>query len=185
MMTVESPLNEGPGDDGMAELARRHPYVQFRRDPSGRLLASPVTEGEAGRRVALLCLHLAIWHGKYRTGEIFDGSTGFRLPDGSLCFPDAAWVARGSWNGLSRAERDGFVPLCPDVVFKLSSPDSPQEEEVQTYLRNGAALTAFIDIERRVVELHRPRGIERSSNPREVNIVELSYFTVEAAKLFG
>ena len=74
---------------------------------------------------------------------MFDSSCGFRLPDGSVRSPDASLVRLDRWRALSEAERDGFPPLCPDLVVELASPsDAPEalRRKMASYLANGALL---------------------------------------------
>jgi Uma2 family endonuclease len=61
--------------------------------------------------------------------KLFDSSAGFLLPDGSVRSPDASVVRLERWQTLSEAERDGFPPLCPDLVVELA-----------VYMANGASL---------------------------------------------
>ncbi len=53
---------------------------------------------------------------------MFDSSSGFRLPDGSVFSPDASLVRLERWHSLSAEQRRGFAPLCPDLVVELASP---------------------------------------------------------------
>ena len=52
--------------------------------------------------------------------KLFDSSAGYLLPDGSVRSPDASVVRIERWQALSEAERDGFPPLCPDLVVELA-----------------------------------------------------------------
>jgi len=45
------------------------------------------------------------------------------LPDGSVLSPDASWVRRARWQVLSKDQRCGFAPVCPDLVVELASPN--------------------------------------------------------------
>ena len=57
--------------------------------------------------------------------------------------PDASVVRLDRWQALSEAEREGFPPLCPDLVVELASPsDEPQalRHKLVAYLANGAHL---------------------------------------------
>jgi Uma2 family endonuclease len=42
------------------------------------------------------------------------------LADGSVRSPDASVVRLERWQALSEAERDGFPPLCTDLVVELA-----------------------------------------------------------------
>jgi len=52
--------------------------------------------------------------------KLFDSSAGFLLADGSVRSPDASVVRLERWQALSEAERDGFPPLCTDLVVELA-----------------------------------------------------------------
>ena len=62
--------------------------------------------------------------------KVFDSSTGFLLPDGSVRSPDASLVRLERWQALTAEQRRGFAPLCPDLVVELASPSgaSPGDE---------------------------------------------------------
>jgi Uma2 family endonuclease len=89
----------------------------------------------------------------------FDSSAGFILPNGALRSPDAAWVRRARWDGPAPAEREKFVPLCPDFVIELRSPSDrllPLQRRLREFIRHGAQLGWLIDPSRRSVHLYRP-----------------------------
>ena len=47
------------------------------------------------------------------------------------------------WLALSETERDGFPPLCPDLVVELASPSDQPEPlrlKMASYISNGAQL---------------------------------------------
>jgi hypothetical protein len=47
------------------------------------------------------------------------------------------------WRALSEAEREGFPPLCPDLVVELASPSDllePLRQKMASYISNGARL---------------------------------------------
>ncbi len=134
-------------DDELRELSRQNPGYQFERDGKGRLVVSP-TGGQSGRRSAEVLAQLRNWARLRDSGPVFDSSTGFKLPDGSLRSPDAAWIRKERWESLSEQDREGFPPLCPDAVFEmLSRTDSAEElrAKLRTYIENGAQLAVMID----------------------------------------
>ncbi|MEZ4829606.1 MAG: Uma2 family endonuclease [Bacteroidia bacterium] len=64
---------------------------------------------------------LGFWNRKEKLGKVFDSSGGFRLPNGAMKAPDAAWVQKERWEKLTREEQKKFPPLCPDFVIELRS----------------------------------------------------------------
>jgi len=176
-------------DEELRRLSERNPGYQFERMADGRLLVTP-TGGESGRRSAEIIYQLERWNRGQRLGVVFDSSTGFLLPDGSLLAPDASWVRLERWEALSREEREGFVPLCPDVVVEVRSLGQgvgELREKMGVYLANGARLGVLIDPYGRWVEVYRPgvsvvryEGVERVAlDP------ELPGFVLELGPVFA
>ncbi len=176
-------------DEELLALSQRNPGYQFERSADGRLVVSP-TGGESGRRSAEVLRQLSNWNARTGLGYVFDPSTGFKLPDGALLSPDASWVRRARWEALAREAREGFPPLCPDVVFEVRSASNPLaelREKMQSYLANGAQLAVLIDPEGHAVELYRP-GREGDRHEEAVRVIlepELPGFTLELAPIFG
>jgi Uma2 family endonuclease len=140
-------------------LSELNPGYQLERSPEGRLWVSP-TGGESGRRSLQLAYQLARWNEEKGLGVVFDSSTGFLLPDGSILSPDAAFVERAVWEALSEAEREGFPPIAPEAVFEIRSASQALEElrsKMALYLKNGVRLGVLVDPYARAVEVYRPQ----------------------------
>lgn len=176
-------------DEELLALGQRNPGYQFERTREGRLVVTP-TGGEAGRMSAEVVGQLRDWNRRTGLGYVFDSSTGFRLPDGSLLCPDASWVARRRWEALSPQERAGFPPLCPDAVFEVRSPGNTAaelREKMRAYLANGARVAVLLDPEERAVEVYRPgAAAEMHRAPAYVRLdPELPGFLLELQPVFS
>ncbi len=187
-MSVTLDLLRPVTDEELMLLSERNPGYQFERAADGRLLVSP-TGGESGRRGAEVLRQLGSWNQRTGLGVVFDSSTGFRLPDGSVLSPDASWVVRERWEALSREEQEGFAPLCPDAVFEIrSASQTVQElrEKMQAYLRNGARIGVLVDPYARTVEVYRPgQGVARHEDAALVALdPELPGFELETGPVF-
>ncbi|WP_448605152.1 Uma2 family endonuclease [Thermoflexus hugenholtzii] len=175
-------------DEELQELSERNPGYQFERTADGRLLVTP-TGLESGRRSGEIVGQLREWNRRARLGVVFDSSTGFRLPDGSLLSPDASWVRRERWEALTPEQREGFGPFCPDVVFEVRSASQSLgelREKMTVYLANGARLGVLIDPYRKAVEVYRPGApVERYEGVQQVPLdPELPGFTLELEPIF-
>ncbi len=187
-MAVRIRLVRTPTDEELLELSDRNPGYQFERTADGRLVVSP-TGGLGGRRSGEVFRQLSTWNHQLRAGVVFDSSTGFRLPDGSVVSPDASWVTRERWEALTPEEREGFLPLAPDVAFEVRSRHQIGEElgeKVQAYLRNGTRVAVLIDPYTRTVEVYRQgRAVEVHESPERVALdPELAGFALEVAPVF-
>lgn len=187
-MPTEFNLLESYTDEKIADLSRLNPHMRLERGEAGALLPSSAVGDEGVHRISALCMQLAVWYGEYRAGELFDSSTGFRFGEGGVLFTDAAWVERDRWKWLSEEERRSFPPVCPSVAFEVVLPGDSLDvarERARIFLEGGARAVAFIDIERRSIDIHRPRGVDAYGDQKEVRVVELGYFTMETAKIFA
>jgi len=187
-MAIELDLLHPVTDEELRLLSERNPGYQFERTADGRVVVSP-TGSKSGWRTAEVTGQLRDWNRHTGSGVVFDSSTGFHLPDGSLLSPDASWVARERWKALSPEEQEGFAPLCPDAVFEIRSASQTLQElreKMQTYLRNGARIGVLIDPYTRTVEVYRPgREPERHEDPERVALdPELPGFVLELGPVF-
>ena len=113
----------------------------------GRVIAMTPTGSETGARNSELLFQLKLFTNRVGGWKVFDSSSGFRLPDGSVVSPDASLVDLDRWQALSTAERRSFAPLCPDLVVELASPSdegprgvSALRQKMASYQANGARL---------------------------------------------
>ena len=89
---------------------------------------------------AKLVFQLQSWAKTVDGWIVFESSGGFRLADGSVRSPDASLVRLDRWRALSEAERDGFPPLCPDLVVELASPSDqlePLRRKMASYISSA------------------------------------------------
>jgi len=126
----------------------------------GQLITMTPTGGETGRRNTRLLTRLQSWADLQRGWEVFDSSTGFRLPDDSVLSPDACVVKLERWQALSPEQRRTFPPLCPDLVIELASASDsgPRGSEalrrkMALYQTNGAQLGWLLFPEQQAVEI--------------------------------
>jgi Uma2 family endonuclease len=154
MLTLPRSLSLTP--DQFAEVCAANPEAVLELDADGTLIEMTPTGGTTGARNTCLLARLQNWARPCGSFKVFDSSTGFLLPDGSVRSPDASLVRLERWQALSEAERDGFPPLCPDLVVELASPSDQPEAlrlKMASYINNGAQLGWLLLPRQRTVEL--------------------------------
>jgi Uma2 family endonuclease len=156
-------------DEQFARLCQENRDLRFELTARQELVIMPPTGSETGWRNNEVSYALTAWAKKDGTGLTFDSSTGFTLPNGAKRSPDASWVRRERWNALSKDQRIGFAPLCPDFVVELRSPTdllATLQDKVQEYIDNGARLGWLIDALEKRVHVYRPgQPVELLDNP--------------------
>ena len=147
-------------DDQLFELCQLNADWRIEYTAQGELIVMPPTGGETGSQNAEITFQLRWWARGDQTGVASDSSTGFKLPNGATRSPDAAWVRRSRLTGLTREQKQKFLPLCPDFVIELRSPtDNLQAvlDKMQEYMDNGAQLGWLLDPLTRRVHVYLPQ----------------------------
>lgn len=153
-------LNQMSEDEFFA-WCQQQPNQKFERRADGTIELMPLTGGESGRRNSELTADLTIWNRQHRLGQVFDSSTGFRLPNGAVRSPDAAWVSTARWEALTAEQRRKHPPLCPDFVVELMSETDNSNEAVlkmQEYVANGLRLGWLVDPKTETARVFRANG---------------------------
>ena len=144
-----------------AAVCQANPNAVLELDASGRLIHMTPTGSETGARNSslLILLGLAVRSAGLPL-KLFDSSTGFLLPDGSVLSPDASIVRQERWQALTPEQRRGFAPLCPDLVVELASPSdegprglSTLRRKMVAYQANGAQLGWLLIPDQQAVEI--------------------------------
>ncbi|OCQ97899.1 hypothetical protein BCD67_01845 [Oscillatoriales cyanobacterium USR001] len=140
------------------QLCRENSDLKLERNAKGELIVMPPTGGETGKSNVKVIVPLAIWNEQTELGEVFDSSTGFTLPNKADRSPDASWVEKSRWEGLTAEQREKFIPLCPDFVIEILSPSDSlkkTQEKMQEYIDNGCRLGWLIRRKNREVYIYR------------------------------
>ncbi len=159
------------------QLAQAEQLARMELTKDGELIVMSPTGGEAGRKNRRLTQQIGIWTERDGTGEAFDSSTVFVLPNGARRSPDVSWIKLERWNTLTLKEKQGFPPLAPDFVIELVSPSDVKNQryedlqaKMQEYLDNGVRLGWLIEPEAKTVEIYRVgQQVEILNNPQTIS----------------
>jgi Uma2 family endonuclease len=146
-------------DEQYFQLCLNNRDLRFERNANGDLIIMPPTGGETGNRNIEIAYQLQAWSRQNNLGIAFDSSTGFKLPNGADRSPDASWLTIERWNSLTPQQQQRFIPLCPDFVIELRSPDDSLQsiqEKMAEYVYNGTRLGWLINPQDKQVKVYRP-----------------------------
>ncbi len=172
-LTVNLPSIKSMTVEQFYEFCQANPDLRIERNVSGEVIVMPPAFSDTGNRNFKIALQLGNWAEQDGTGEPFDSSAGFTLPNGATRSPDASWIKLERWNALSEEQKASFAPICPDFVIELRSKSDRLNElqsKMQEYIDNGALLGWLIDRKNRKVHIYRPnREPEILDNPEIVS----------------
>ena len=149
-------------DDLLAELSSLNDALRLERNAQGELEILPPANITTSRKNSRTTARLDAWAEGDGTGEAFDSSAGFTLPNGAVRSPDASWVLKSRLSELPDEQKQhGFALISPDFVVELRSPSdsfAAVRRKMEEYIENGVRLGWLIDTMdiRRRVYIYRP-----------------------------
>ena len=145
-------------DEQFYQLCCRNPELVLERNLQGEIIIMSPTGGETGKNNAQLIADFVYWNRQKQLGVIFDSSTCFKLPLGSIRSPDVAYIQQKRWDNLTPEEKEKFPPIAPDFVLELiSRSDSLKQtqEKMIEYRSNEVKLGWLINPKKKEVEIYR------------------------------
>jgi Uma2 family endonuclease len=160
-------MNPPLTDTEFEALCRESSSIRFERTREGVIRMNPPAGGWTSGGNAEIVHPLLSWWDTHERGRVFEFSVGFRLPDGSILSPDAAYASPQTLSRLPQAELKGFPPVCPDFVIELLSESDrlrKLRQKIEDWMANGAVLGWLIDpYQCRGLSTVRTRSRSRSS----------------------
>jgi len=150
-VTIEIPESEGGirlppqgwTEDEFFDFCQANGDLQIERTAKGEIIVMSPAGGYSSFRSGEAFGQLRAWAERDGTGLAFNCGTGFLLPTGGMRSPDAAWVKRSRLEELTQAEKEKFIPLCPDFLIEVASPSdrlSDLLEKMEEYRESGLPL---------------------------------------------
>jgi Uma2 family endonuclease len=188
-LTVSFPALVQMTDEQFYEFCQANRELRIERTAIGEVIIMPPAFSDTGNRNSKITAQLEIWAEQDGTGEVFDSSAGFTLPNGATRSPDACWIRLERWSRLTNQQKASFAPICPDFVIELRSFSdtlSGLQAKMQEYVENGAVLGFLIDRKNRTVHSYRSgRTPEILEQPETVSgDPELPRFVLQMAKIW-
>ena len=187
-LTVNLPSIKSMSTEQFYEFCQANDDLRIERTASGEVIIMPPAFSDTGNRNFKIAVQLGNWAELDGTGEPFDSSAGFTLPNGATRSPDASWIKLERWNALTEEQEASFAPICPDFVIELRSKSdtlSGLQDKMQEYIANGPSLGWLIDRKNRKVYIYRPnQEPEILDNPETVSGAVLPGFVLRMAKIW-
>ncbi len=159
LLTVNLPDSESMTTEQFYQFCQLNRDLRIERTANGEVIVMPPAFSDTGNRNLKIGQQLANWADRDGTGETFDSSTGFTLPNGAIRAPDTSWIKLERWNALTEQQKASFAPICPDFVIELRSKSDTLKSlqaKMQEYIANGALLGWLIDRQNQKVYIYRP-----------------------------
>jgi len=160
------------GDEEFFLFCQANRELRIERSAEGEIIVMSPAGGYPSFQNAKVVSQLDAWATKDGSGIAFDSSAGFRLSNGAMRAPDAAWVQLSRLRKLSQREKQRFIPLCPDFVIEVASPSDDTttlRKKMEEYRAAGLRLGWLILPETRQVEIYTPTGVETLTSPDVVS----------------
>jgi len=158
-LELKFPKGTQLSDEEFFLFCQENKELKLERTKDGNIVVMTSTGSETGNRNTEIITDLNNWNRQTNYGRVFDSSSGFTLPDGSVLSPDASIIAHHRWDQLTKEERKKFAPICPEFVVELR-PDTDQlsvlQTKMQNWLSNGVKLGWLIDPVNEQVFIYQP-----------------------------
>lgn len=127
-------------------LNRNLPYT-FELLENGKILIS-MTSLNTGNLNAGFTSLLFFWNMQNKLGKIYDSSTGFTMPNGTVLSPDASFIAWVNIKKYPKEEFKKFTKIVPDFVGEIRSITddlADQLAKMQKWMAHGVLLAWLLD----------------------------------------
>jgi Uma2 family endonuclease len=164
MVALETPARillereNGASLDAYLAFCRANPDLRVERTAEGEIVLMAPAGAESSHRSAKVVRQLDEWAEQNGTGQTFDSSIEFILPDGSALCPDAAWVSNEALSRLTPKQRTEFPRLAPEFIIEVMSPSDrlkPAKAKMEQWIANGVQLAWLIDGDAKTVYIYR------------------------------
>ena len=157
--------------DTFFNLAQLNKGLHMELSAEGDLIVMPPTGLGTSIRNSKINARLRRWAEQEGLGEVLESSGGFRLSNGAVRSPDAAWVSKTQLEKLTDEQISKFPPLRPEFILELRSPTDRLEgvkEKMLEYIENGVELGWLIDPLERKVYIYTSQEVAELEQPEEI-----------------
>ena len=136
-------------DEQFMAFSACNDFYQISRTHTHQIVIEMSTHGDTSEMNAALTGELYVWNKIHKLGKTYDSNGGFRLADGAMFSPDAAFVAFVRWNKLTEAQQTKFPEIAPCFVAELMSGSDTlaacKRKMEEVWMKNGVETGLLID----------------------------------------
>ena len=156
---LHSPALARLTDEDFYQLCQDNPQFRLERDADHNIIIMPPAFPDSSEDGLEAAYQLKHWSRTLAPdpGHAYESSAGFRLANGAIRAPDAAWLSHA--RRLVAEKVGGFLATCPEFVIEILSPSdrlSVTQAKMEEYLANGAQLGFLLDVEAETAYIYRP-----------------------------
>jgi Uma2 family endonuclease len=155
----ELPVLHGLSEEDFFRLCQDNPQLRLERAANHDIIIMPPAHPDASEAGCEVTYQLKHWSRTQALvpGHIYESSAGFKLPNGAIRAPDAAWLSHG--RRLAAEKAGGFLAACPEFVVEILSPTdrlATTQAKMEEYVANGAQLGFLLDLASETAYVYRP-----------------------------
>ncbi|BAY14969.1 hypothetical protein NIES21_07550 [Anabaenopsis circularis NIES-21] len=161
-------------DEQLFDFCQVNSHLRIEKDRFGHLSIMSAIDDKIVNLNGSIFEQLRVWSQQHNVGVIFDVNTRFKLSTGANRLPYAAWMKLERWNTLSSAQKEWFIPTCPDFVVEIRFLNHNLQliqEKMTEYMQEAEIkLGWLIDLQHRQVYIYYPDKLEEClDNPDTVS----------------
>lgn len=167
-------LPDRMGDALFFQFCVQHRDLRIERNQNKEIVIMAPTGSETGNHNSEVLIDLGIWNRKYKLGYVFDSSTGFSLPNGTVRSPDVSWIAKEKWEAVAEEDKKVFAPISPDFVIEIRSKNdslNTLKEKMKEYVLNGVRLGWLLDMKNEEAYIYSPQ-LKKNDDSEEMVVLE-------------
>ena len=139
------------------EFCEQNDFYEMEVNAKGELLILPMTGAHGSRQEGYSFTFLCNWEIAH-FGVAYPQTVRFRLPNGALMGPDAAWMTQERYDALPSEQRARIIEGAPDFIVEIRSRTDdlrPLQDKMQIWMAGGVRLGWLIDTRNRQVLIYR------------------------------
>ena len=144
------------------EFCEQNDLYEMEVNAAGELLILPMTGAHGSRQEGYSYTFLCNWEIAH-FGVAYPQTARFRLPNGAILGPDAAWMTQERYDALPPEQRAKVIEEAPDFIVEIRSRTDdlrPLQDKMQIWMAAGARLGWLIDTPNRGVYVYRAEQSE-------------------------